>query len=113
MTANDYKKTVSNIYKLIVSEFENLDSSDLASLYPRLVVMCEFMRLLRGESFMDFRDENNIHFDDAFQDKMYKMEDDLKARLKKLRRNIDFQDEKVQYYIDQMMKSFQAKDAGN
>ena len=63
--------------------------------------MYEFFRLLRGESFTDIRPPTPEK-----QSEFYKMEDDISKRLQKIKDNLDFNDEKVKFYIEEAKKRY-------
>ena len=102
MTPEEYSKLLSNIYKLIVSEIEKSEGEeDLAMIYPKLITMYEFFRLLRGEAFIDARPSTPDK-----QKDFYKMEDDILKRINSVKRKVNFDDERVKHYIDLTQKSY-------
>jgi hypothetical protein len=102
MSPEKYIELLSNLHKLIILEIKQaLKTNDIAMIYPRLVIMYEFFRLLRGEAFTEFRPHTPNE-----QSTFYKMEDDIARRLDKVKNKIDFDDERVKYYIQKAHKWF-------
>lgn len=91
-----------DLYELILTEINNVSSETLPEIYPKLVVMYEFFRLVRGEAFQSARPPGI----GEFQREIYKMEDDLAERLKQLENKLDAKDSKTLYYLDLMKKLF-------
>ena len=63
--------------------------------------MYEFFRLLRGEAFL----ENRPHAPDK-QNSFYKMEGEIAKRIDELKTKINFDDEKVKFYINEAQKTY-------
>lgn len=91
-----------SLHELIVSEIESISTQELPQLYPKLIIMYEFFRLVRGEAFYSSRPSG---LGDA-QHELYQMEDSLARQLKQLREKLDPSDGSVAYYLDLMNKSF-------
>jgi predicted alternative tryptophan synthase beta-subunit len=91
-----------DLYELILAEIDNVSSDTLQETYPKLVVMYEFFRLVRGEAFHSARPSDI----GEFQKEIYKMEDSLAERLKQLERKLDTKDSKTSYHLDLIKKSF-------
>jgi len=100
MTSEAYTDLINQIYSLINSELEAVESKDIAEVYPKLVVMYEFFRLLRGEGF-DMRPQTP-----ESQNRYYEMEDQIKQKINNFREKLDLSDEKTKHYLDQMISSF-------
>lgn len=94
-----------SLYDLIASETDNVASSDLPTIYPKIIVMYEFFRLFRGEAFYSAR-PNGIG---EYQDEIYKMEHFILEKLKKLNNKLDPADNNTTYQLDLMKKSFNIK----
>lgn len=94
--ANKFKETINTIYSLIDKELSNV--TDIEARYPKLVVMYEFFRLLRGEAFSDYREPMV-----DFQNEMYKMEDDIFERLKSLKAELPQNSSKAQYMYENIV----------
>lgn len=103
MTPEDYVDLVNKIYSLIDQEIyiSAKDSDNLAMRYPRLITMYEFFRLLRGESFTDSRPSTPEK-----QKEFYLMEDKLSEKIKELKNKINFDDERVRFYIEETQKYY-------
>ena len=90
MEHNEYKKLVDNIYKLIMDELEYYNKPDdnrkLVSIYPKLIIMWQFFRLLRGEAFLDagFRPHTP-----EYQHEYYEMEENIHIKLKEVEKHLD------------------------
>jgi predicted nucleotidyltransferase component of viral defense system len=94
-----------DLCELILAEIDNVSSDALSEVYPKLVVMYEFFRLVRGEAFHSAHPAGI----GEFQKEIYKMEDNLAERLKQLERKLDAKDSKTSYHLDLMKKSFNLK----
>lgn len=104
MNPNDYVNLLRQNYSLILSEFDyylSLRKTDaMAQAYPKLVILYEFFRLLRGEGF------NNRPNVGELQQEFYKMENDIKMKLDLIKNQLDPNDQRTKYYIEQMQKYF-------
>lgn len=101
MNKEEYINLVTQIKTLIVNSFDTAESMDnLSTMYPKLVVMYEFVRLLRGEAFTDMRPPV-----DDFQKNMYELEDSLRLRLEALRYKL-IDDKSAQYSYQKFFEAF-------
>ena len=94
---------VMKIYSLIdheIYEAKNVNKDDLSLIFPKLIVMYEFFRLLRGEAFNFYRPP------DSDQKKFYAWEDEIAKQVEELAKKLDFNDNKTKFYLDEMKKSF-------
>ncbi|GEM_PF-4897551 len=94
-----------DLHELIIADIENVTADSLPEIYPKLVIMYEFFRLVRGEAFQSARPAGT----GEFQDEIYKMEDDLGLRLRQLEKKLKVEDGKTAYNLDLMKKSFSLK----
>ncbi|TSC55728.1 MAG: hypothetical protein G01um101418_749 [Parcubacteria group bacterium Gr01-1014_18] len=101
-TPETWKSLILNSYEMILSEIDSASEENLPEVYPKLVILYEFFRLLRGEAFKSTRP---FGIGD-FQKEVYKMEDDLAQKLKPLEAKLDIKDSKTSYHLDLMKKSF-------
>lgn len=105
ISSSDYIKLCNNIFTLIRSQIaffnESPKSSDLAPIYNNIVIMYEFFRLLRGESFIEVRPIIS-----SYQNELYNMEKTIYQDLKDVRNKLDVQDPQVKYYIDKAKQIF-------
>ncbi|HLD27070.1 MAG TPA: hypothetical protein VJB63_03890 [Patescibacteria group bacterium] len=99
----DYCKLAEYLYKLIDNELKKVESKevDLAEIYPKLVVCCEFFRYIRGEFFQLSRPHGL-----ECQKRMYQLEDQLSARISKLRKQLDIRDQRTSYFLNLGKKLF-------
>ena len=105
MTPEEYEKLVTNIYNLIQKEINQAKDKDLALLYPKLVTMYEFFRLLRGEAFTEYRPHTPNN-----QKDFYRMEDEIGKELNEIKNKINFEDERVKFYIEEAQKYYLKKE---
>lgn len=105
MTSEEYFDLVGKIHALVITEIKlyTYTSKDPVEMYPKLVIMYEFFRLLRGEAFMDFRPLSSGTND---QKRFYEMEDEIRKALDEVKKKIDFKDIRVQEYIRQMVTPY-------
>lgn len=89
------------LHALIIAEFNNASTSDLPAVYPRLVIMYEFFRLIRGEAFLTVRPSV-----EEKQQQLYTMEDEIGTRLKHVRQTLSPQDESLRFHIDEAKHFF-------
>ncbi|SRR5258708_425664 len=102
MVAKEYVQLVTNIFNIIMFEMDRAESkADIASTYPKLVIMYEFFRLLRGEAFQGVRP-----LTPQTQNTFYKQESQIARKLDIIKRKINLNDEKVKYYIEEMEKPY-------
>ena len=96
ITCEEYKKMYRDIYNLIIQEIESTKYPE--STYPKAVIMYEFFRLLRGESFSDYIAPG------CYRDEAYKMEDSISEKLNELKSKITRTDT-AEYELEIMRKS--------
>ena len=105
MDKEDYRNLVVNTYKLIIEEINYYSSSDrsndLASIYPKLVVMYQFFRMLRGEAFSDVRPHTP-----KYQHDYYDMENNIRQKLEELKSKVDISDPLTATRIKEMQDKF-------
>lgn len=105
LNAEEYYQLVKKVYQLIIDELENSQMPEkeqfLHSTYPKLVIMYEFFRLLRGEAFVDVRPHTPEK-----QQEFYQMEGTLQNKIKEAASQIDFQKPEAKYQLDEAKKSF-------
>lgn len=99
---DDYFSTAQHIYSLIEEEFRQAESkTDVAEIYPKLVISVEFFRYLRGEFF------NSSHpAGTGNQKNLYKMEDSLSKKLAKIKNKLDLSDSRTQSILGEAKKLF-------
>lgn len=103
-TSQAWYNLAKDLYELILAEIQKAEE-DLQAAYPKLVIMYEFFRLIRGEAFNVIRPPGVAEF----QQKIYQMEDEIASKLEELAQKLDFADSKTKFYLDQMKKSFDAE----
>lgn len=102
-TPEEWLTLAENIYQLICTDIEISSAEpDLKTFLPKLIVMHEFFRLIRGEAFQNSR-PNNLG---ELQGKLYQMEDSINEKLKGIKMALDPSDEATLYYLENMRKSF-------
>lgn len=101
----EWYNLIKDIYEIIIEEINVVSSDTLPELYPKLVVMYEFFRLVRGESFSSYRPADI----GDFQKEIYKMEDKLTEHLKQFENKLSIDDSKTSYNLDLMKKMFSLK----
>lgn len=89
-----------DLYELILGDINNVSTDALPETYPKLVIMYEFFRLVRGEAFDTVRPLGV----GKFQKEIYRMEDDLAERLKQLEKKLSAEDGQTSYHLDLMKK---------
>lgn len=99
----DYCELAEQLYTMIDSELKKAEAkeSDLAEIYPKLVVCYEFFRYIRGEFFHTSRPGGL-----ECQKRMYQLEDQLSERIRKLRKQLNINDQKTAYYLNLGRKLF-------
>ena len=99
----DYCKLAEDLYNLIDSELKEVERRevDLAEVYPKLVICCEFFKYIRGEFFHSSRPHGL-----KCQERMYELENQLSDRVGKLRKELNTTDEKTLYYLNLAKKLF-------
>lgn len=97
----DYFDVAAKLYSLILAEIESVQSSDLPAVYPRVVIMYEFFRLIRGEAFVHIRPSVAEK-----QQQLYAMENEIGNRLAEIRRRLDPEDESVRFHIGETKRFF-------
>jgi hypothetical protein len=103
MTVDQYIAIANGVFDLSLAEAQRAlnTGQDLVALYPKIVVMYEFFRLIRGEAFTDFRPPTP-----DFQQSLIEKEGELEKILDQLKAKIDFKDQRTQSYIDQMLRPY-------
>lgn len=91
-----------DIFNLIMIELDTVSRESLPQVYPKLVVMYEFFRLIRGEAFGVSRPSGL----GDLQGNLYDMEITLMKRIAELEKELDPHDEGTRYYLDLMKKLF-------
>jgi hypothetical protein len=104
-TPQNWYDLAKDLHDLILADISNVSSDALPETYPKLVVMYEFFRLVRGEAFHAARPSGL----GEFQKEIYKMEDDLAEHLKQLEKRLDVGDSRTSYHLDLMKESFSLK----
>lgn len=102
LTPQEWYKLAQDLHELITTEIKAASTETLPDRYPKLVVMYEFFRLLRGEDFHLSRPSGISEF----QQEIYRMEDDITAKLKTLEAQLDPEDSKTQFNLESMKKSW-------
>ncbi len=100
----EYFDFATKLYHLIMADLEHTKSKDFSSHYPKLVVMYEFFRLIRGEAFLDLRP-----IDTEIQPQLYAMEDGIGKQLETLRQRLNPHDESLRFHIKEMQAYFDIK----
>lgn len=103
MNQDQFITMANGVFELSMAEAQKAlhENQDVAAVYPKIVVMYEFFRLLRGEAFTDFRPPKP-----EFQHSLTEKEVELNKVLEKLKEKIDFKDERTKSYIDQVVKPY-------
>jgi len=96
INASDYKNLVEKIYTLIKHEVSN--PQDIEAQYPKLVIMYEFFRLLRGEAFVDIREPLG-----EGQSEIQRMEDEIFTMLEDIKSKIPQGSDKAKFHYDNMI----------
>ncbi len=100
-SSEEYFDLASKLHALIMADLENTKPEDLPSHYPKLVVMYEFFRLIRGEAFLDLRPS-----DAEKQPQLYAMEDEMSKRLAQIRKMLNPENESLRFHIKEMQGFF-------
>lgn len=100
-SSEEYFDLATKLHALIIADLENTKPEHLSSHYPKLVVMYEFFRLIRGEAFLDLRP-----IDVEKQPKLYAMEDEIGSRLAQIRKTLNLQDESLHFHVKEMQNYF-------
>ena len=98
-----------DLYELIINEIDSTSDYYLPEVYPDLVVMYEFFRLVRGDhgAFRSVCPPGMAG--EGFQKEIYKMEYDLAEKLKPLEKKLDIKDGRTSANLDIIRKSFSLK----
>lgn len=91
-----FTEVCNEINKLITAEIDN--TADIEIAYPKLVIMYEFFRLLRGEAFTEVREPTP----DSQKD-FYEMEDKMLKKLLELKTKLPTDNAKAKYYFDNLI----------
>jgi hypothetical protein len=97
----EYFDMASKLHALIMEDFESASSDFLSAHYPKMVVMYEFFRLIRGEAFLDLRPSMGDK-----QSQLYAMEDEIKERLATIRQQLNPDDASLRFHIEEMQRYF-------
>ncbi len=101
-TPEDWYQFAKNLHELILSEMGSTSPNFLPEVYPKIIIMYEFFRLVRGESFHSIRPTGLGNF----QKEIYRMEGELTEKLKELEKNLGLGNERVLFYLDSAKKPF-------
>ncbi|MBI4100497.1 hypothetical protein HY439_02040 [Candidatus Microgenomates bacterium] len=99
-----YYELVNAIFKLIKREMDRARQTVpdlLGASYPKFVIMYQFFRMLRGESFWDIRPHTP-----QYQKEFYAMENELRMKLEEIRSQLNPEDELINQYIQDAQKQF-------
>jgi hypothetical protein len=105
MTSEDWTKFVEANYSLIYSEFAESSTAPqtLSQKLPKLIIACEYFRLLRGEAFHSQRPAD-LKFNNGKT--AYQMEDELFLLLREMIQQCDLTDPSLKYHLEEMAKIF-------
>jgi len=98
----DWNNLVSHVYEIIMAEIDTATTEKLPTLWPKLIVMYEFFRLIRGEAFDEMR-PNGL---EDYQNNIYKQEGEIANKLKDLSEKLNLNDGSTKFNLEQMKKSF-------
>lgn len=104
MTPEEYADLVEKTYSLVIAEIESarkLSEDDRQAVYPKLIVMYEFFRCLRGEAFNDTRPHPTP---EGKQETFYKHEHFIRLRLDEVKHMTNVNSERTKYHLDQLLK---------
>lgn len=102
-TPHEWYEFAKNLHDLIIVELNNASGSEfLSQVYPKLIIMYEFFRLIRGEAFNSSRPYGL----GELQKEIYKMEEDISKRLKDVENKLDPNDESAKFSLESMKKLF-------
>ena len=106
MTPKEWFDQATFIYNIISKEIDAAkDKKPFVSAYGNLVIMVEFFRMFRGESFYETRPQGI----GEFQKEIYRMEDDLTDRVIQLQQYLNQEDQYVISNLNQFKKIFDLK----
>lgn len=101
-TADEWYALSKHLYEAISKDMEEaLKSETSYQIYPNLVVEYEFFKLLRGDGFFYSRPTGIEQ-----QAEIFSMENSLQEKLAKVAEKLDPNDEKVDFCLKEMKKSF-------
>ncbi len=101
-TQSTWFKNAEFTYNAIIQEFNTLHPEHLSQIIPKLIVMYEFFRFLRGEAFLDRR--GIVSIDE--QKRLYEMQDEIGDKLQSLKAKLDPNDPAVLFHLSEMKKQF-------
>lgn len=101
-THSTWFKNAEFTYNTILQEFNTLHPEYFSQSIPKLIVMYEFFRFLRGEAFLDHR--GTVSIDE--QKRLYEMQDELGNKLQALKAKLDLNDPAVLFHLSEMKKQF-------
>ncbi len=96
--AKKYQELSKDIYSLINAELDTATDKDIEILYPKLVIMYEFFRLIRGEAFTELREPAS-----EFQKELYQMEESIFSKLKEVKSKVPENSSKAKFYFDNLV----------
>lgn len=101
-----YRKFVEDSFDLIYSEMLKYETSgELPGMYPKLIIMYRYFRLLRGEAFFNTIQMRAV----GDQRKFYYLEDTLAAKLRELKSTIDPENFSYNNAMGEFEKLFKTK----
>jgi len=103
ISAHDWLLQARQLRAMIGDEIAATREADYRYVYPNFVVMYEFFRLVRGESFRSSRPLG----DDVYQSEIRQMEEEILVMLKLVESKLDRTDPYVHYYLEIMRRSFE------
>lgn len=101
---HDWYNHAKFLYEIILNEIENSIVDQTPENYPKAVIAYEFFRMLRSEWFNSSRPPEISQ--DTLQKDIYQMENKLYEKLEMLRKIVNSEDERINFYIEDMKKSF-------
>jgi hypothetical protein len=83
-TPQQWYELTKTLYDIICKEIDdNMNSAELHNYYPKFVICCEFIRLMRGELFYKQRPLGEEYH--AYQMKLYALENNLDKKMQEVR----------------------------
>jgi hypothetical protein len=105
MNTQQWTQVVEANYDLIKNELAEClsDTTHIAQRLPKLIIACEYFRLLRGEAFHSQRPPA-LSFSNGKT--AYQMEDELAQLLSEVAATADHSDPALKYHLQEMAKLF-------